>query len=44
MDFMESIARLAGSRVRRWYRGDEENVPLDGRHDFGQSVCVLEAL
>ena len=44
MDFMESIARLAGWRVRRWYPGDEENVPLDDRlHLFGQSVCVLEA-
>jgi ubiquinone/menaquinone biosynthesis C-methylase UbiE len=44
VDFMESIARLAGWRVRRWYTGDEENIALDGRlHSFGQSVCVLDA-
>ncbi len=44
VDLMESIVRLAGWRVRRWYPGDEENVPLDGRlHAFGQSVCVLDA-
>ena len=44
VDLMESIARLAGWRVRRWYPGDEENVLVDGRlHSFGQSVCVLDA-
>lgn len=44
VDLMESIARLAGWRVRRWYPGNEENISLDGRlHLFGQSVCVLEA-
>ncbi len=44
VDLMESIARLAGWRVRRWYPGDEENVLVDGRlHAFGQSVCVLDA-
>lgn len=44
VDLMDALARLACWRVRRWYRGDEENVPLDGRlYDFGQSVCVLEA-
>lgn len=44
VDFMESIAGLAGWRVRRWYKGDEENIALDdGLHAFGQSVCVLDA-
>lgn len=44
VDFMESIARLAGWRVRRWYKGDEENIVLDDDlHSFGQSVCVLDA-
>lgn len=44
VDFMDEISRLAGWRVRQWFRGDEENLSLDGRmYAFGQSVCVLEA-
>jgi len=44
MDFMDAISRLAGWRPRKWFRGDEENLPLDGRmYAFGQSVCVLES-
>jgi SAM-dependent methyltransferase len=42
-DFMASIAELAGWKVLRWYDGDEENIPVDGkRHALGQSTCVLE--
>lgn len=44
VDYMNEISALAGWRVRQWFRGDEENLPLDGRmYAFGQSVCVLEA-
>jgi ubiquinone/menaquinone biosynthesis C-methylase UbiE len=44
-DLMESIARLAGWRVSRWYSGDEANIihPRSGEmHALGQSTCVLE--
>jgi SAM-dependent methyltransferase len=46
VDLMNAIARLAGWRVVRWYRGDEANAPLAGageRMVLGQSTCVLEA-
>lgn len=44
VDMMEKLSHMAGWDVVRWYRGDEANVPLDGElHEFGQSVCVVQA-
>ena len=44
VDYMDEISRLAGWQVQRWFRGDEENLSLDGKmYAFGQSVCVIEA-
>jgi SAM-dependent methyltransferase len=43
-EFMDSIAALAGWRVLRWYKGNEEAIPLRQSDRFaalGQSVCVL---
>lgn len=43
VDLIEDVARLAGWEPLRWFNGDEENVPLDGKpYSFGQSTCVLE--
>lgn len=44
VDYMDQISELAWWQVRKWFRGDEENLSLDGRmYAFGQSVCILEA-
>lgn len=42
-DLMESLARLAGWQVLRWYAGNEANLPdQQGQlHALGQSSCVL---
>lgn len=43
VDHMDQISRMAGWQVRQWFRGDEENLDLDGHmYAFGQSVCILE--
>jgi len=40
------VAKLAGWRVRRWYRGGKPSVPLQTEPVtygyLGQSICVLE--
>ena len=42
---METLARWAGWRVVRWYRGDESSVTVPGlaeKQALGQSTCVLQ--
>jgi len=45
VDLMESISRLAGWKILRWYRGDEVNIPMPDSREMralGQSTCVLQ--
>jgi ubiquinone/menaquinone biosynthesis C-methylase UbiE len=46
-EYMGALAEMAGWRVDRWFRGDEQVIPLDGGAGemvpLGQSVCVLAA-
>jgi SAM-dependent methyltransferase len=46
-DLMDAIATMAGWSVERWYKGDEELIPLLGSDSakcaLGQSICVLLA-
>jgi cyclopropane fatty-acyl-phospholipid synthase-like methyltransferase len=43
-DLMDEIARLAGWKTERWYRGDREKYRIAGgrRELLHQSVCVLK--
>lgn len=44
VDYMDQISRLAEWEVRKWFRGDEANLSIDGEvYAFGQSVCILES-
>lgn len=46
-ELMDRISHGAGWRVERWYKGDEELIPLidvpDRNAALGQSICVLRA-
>jgi hypothetical protein len=44
-DLMDQIARLAGWKPVRWFRGDRSKIRLPdnaGRDMLGQSICVLK--